>query len=56
VVGQYDRRGNIYPTKAQAENKIDCAIATIMAFGASLSDAAAQQSQIIYEGRDLLVF
>jgi hypothetical protein len=36
VVGHYDKRSNIYPNKARPEAKIDCAIATIMALGASL--------------------
>jgi phage terminase large subunit-like protein len=31
VVGHYDARGNVYPRKARPENKIDCAVATIMA-------------------------
>jgi phage terminase large subunit-like protein len=31
VVGHYDARGNVYPRKARPENKIDAAIASIMA-------------------------
>jgi phage terminase large subunit-like protein len=54
VVGHYDKRSNIYPNKARPEAKIDCAIATIMALGASL--AAESRSDEIYKDRDLLVF
>lgn len=39
VVGKMDRRGNLYPTKNRPENKIDAAIATIMAVGRSMSEA-----------------
>jgi phage terminase large subunit-like protein len=31
VVGHYDARSNVYPRKARPENKIDCAVALIMA-------------------------
>jgi phage terminase large subunit-like protein len=55
VVGHYDRRGNVYPTKPRLESKIDCAIADIMALGASY--AAEIESHYIYQGgRELLVF
>jgi phage terminase large subunit-like protein len=55
VVGHYDRRGNVYPTKARAEAKIDCAITDIMALGAILADEA--ETNYIYSGdRELLVF
>jgi phage terminase large subunit-like protein len=55
VVGHYDRRGNVYPTKPRLEAKIDCAITDIMALGVSL--AAESESQYIYQGdRELLVF
>jgi phage terminase large subunit-like protein len=54
VAGHYDRRGNVYPTKPRAETKIDCAIADIMAIGASF--AADLKEQYIYaDGRELLV-
>ena len=33
VVGHYDAKENIYPRKEQPENKIDGAIALIMALG-----------------------
>jgi phage terminase large subunit-like protein len=34
VVGKPDRRGNLYRTKAWPEQKIDAAVALIMAIGA----------------------
>ena len=36
VVGQYDARGNVYPRKERPEQKIDLAIATIMAIARCL--------------------
>jgi phage terminase large subunit-like protein len=54
TVGHFDRRGNIYPTKARPELKIDCAIATIMALGVSIANEG--RSDEIYRDRDLLVF
>ena len=55
VVGHYDRRSNVYPTKPRLDAKIDCAIADIMALGVSF--AAAAESPYIYGGdRELLVF
>jgi phage terminase large subunit-like protein len=33
VVGKFDAKGNVYPRKERPENKIDPAIAAIMAFG-----------------------
>ncbi|MBL6081903.1 hypothetical protein JMJ56_28365 [Belnapia sp. T18] len=33
VVSKPDRRGNLYPTKARPEQKIDAAVALIMAVG-----------------------
>lgn len=33
VVGHYDAKDNVYPRKERAENKIDGAIALIMAIG-----------------------
>jgi phage terminase large subunit-like protein len=54
VVGHYDRRGNVYPTKPRLEAKIDCAVTDIMALGVSIAPA---ESQYIYQGdRELLVF
>jgi phage terminase large subunit-like protein len=54
VVGHFDRRGNIYPTKARPEAKIDCTVATIMALGVCI--AREQESGLIYVDRELLVF
>ncbi|MDJ0391067.1 terminase large subunit [Roseomonas sp. E05] len=39
VVGHYDARGNVYPRKARPEQKIDAAMALIMALGRAMSDA-----------------
>jgi phage terminase large subunit-like protein len=36
VVGKPDRRGNFYPTKARPEQKIDAAVALIMAIGRAM--------------------
>jgi phage terminase large subunit-like protein len=33
VVGKADRRGNLYPTKARPDQKIDAAVALMMAIG-----------------------
>lgn len=52
VVGHYDARGNVYPRKARPENKIDAAIALIMAIARSMQPA----SRSIYESRGLLSF
>jgi phage terminase large subunit-like protein len=54
TVGHYDRRSNVYPTRPRPEAKIDCAVATIMALGASINDQP--PDDVIYRGRDLLVF
>ena len=54
VVGHYDKRSNVYPNRARPEAKIDCAIAIIMALGASLANEA--RSDEIYKDRGLLVF
>jgi phage terminase large subunit-like protein len=36
VVGQADRRGNLYPTKQRPEQKIDAALAVMMAIGRAM--------------------
>jgi phage terminase large subunit-like protein len=33
VVGKADRRGNLYPTKSRPDQKIDAAVALMMAIG-----------------------
>ncbi|HEY2164627.1 MAG TPA: terminase TerL endonuclease subunit, partial [Gemmatimonadaceae bacterium] len=52
VVGHYDARGNVYPRKQRPENKIDAAVALIMAIARCMT--ASPQS--VYETRGLLVF
>lgn len=37
VIGHYDARSNVYPRKSRPENKIDAAVATIMALGRSMA-------------------
>jgi phage terminase large subunit-like protein len=39
VVGHYDAKDNVYPRKERAENKIDGAIALIMAIGLNSAPA-----------------
>ena len=41
VVGHYDAKENVYPRKERSENKIDGAIALIMAIG----------RQMVFEGK-----
>ena len=36
VVGKADRRGNLYPTKRRPDQKIDAAIALMMAVGRAM--------------------
>ena len=38
VVGKADRRGNLYPTKTRPDQKIDAAIALMMAIGRVMTD------------------
>lgn len=51
VVGKYDARGNVYPRKARPEEKIDPAIATIMAVARCMTAAEASPYS---DGRGLL--
>jgi phage terminase large subunit-like protein len=37
VFGHYDARGNVYPRKARPEQKIDAAVALIMALGSAMA-------------------
>lgn len=53
VVGHYDARANVYPRKERPENKIDAAIALIMALGKAIFDKADEQS--VYRERGLLM-
>ena len=48
VVGHYDARGNVYPRKARAENKIDAAIALIMTIGLAMQDQKPMVVDSIY--------
>lgn len=47
VVGQYDRVGMVFPKKSRPENKIDGAVALIMALGASMFDEDPGPPEII---------
>jgi Terminase large subunit, endonuclease domain len=38
VVGKADRRGNLYSTKSRAEQKIDAAVALMMAIGPPMTE------------------
>ncbi len=38
VVGKADRRGNLYPTRRWPEQKIDAAVALLMAVGRAMAD------------------
>lgn len=51
VVGHYDARSNVYPRKPRPEQKIDAAIALIMAIARCM---AAQPARSIYETRGLI--
>jgi phage terminase large subunit-like protein len=51
VVGHYDARANVYPRKARPENKIDAAIALIMAIARAMQGPGVS----VYETRGLFV-
>ena len=38
VVGRADRRGNLYPTRRWPEQKIDAAVALLMAVGRAMAE------------------
>jgi phage terminase large subunit-like protein len=38
VVGRPDRRGNLYPAKQRPEQKIDAAVALMMAVGRAMAE------------------
>jgi len=50
VVGHYDRKDNVYPVKERPENKIDGAIALIMALSRAMVGSGVQ-AKSIYETR-----
>lgn len=52
VVGRYDARANVYPRKTRPEQKIDAAIALIMAIGRTLAETDAMPYA---DGRGLLM-
>lgn len=51
IVAHYDARANVYPRKQRPEQKIDAAIALIMAIGRAM---ATVEERSIYEERGLL--
>jgi phage terminase large subunit-like protein len=42
VVGKADRRGNPYPTKQRPDQKLDAAVAVMMALGRAMMDEEAK--------------
>ena len=38
VVGKADRRGNLYPTKQRPDQKIDAAVALMVAIGRAMAE------------------
>jgi phage terminase large subunit-like protein len=53
VVAHHDAKDNVYPRRERAENKIDGAVALIMAIGRASSGDGSSES--VYEDRELLV-
>ena len=51
VVGRYDARANVYPRKARPEQKIDAAVALIVAIARCM---AAMPARSVYESRGLI--
>jgi len=51
VVGHFDNKGNVYPKKERPENKIDPAIALIMAY--SRATASVPRAESVYETRGM---
>jgi phage terminase large subunit-like protein len=51
--GSTDRRGNLYPTKQRPEQKIDAAVALMMAVGRAMT---VEEAPSIHESRGLLIF
>jgi phage terminase large subunit-like protein len=52
VVCRPDRRGNLYPTKQRPEQKIDAAVALMMAVGRAMT---VEEAPSIYESRGPLI-
>jgi phage terminase large subunit-like protein len=42
VVGRPDRRGNLYPAEQRSEQKIDAAVALMMAVGRAMAEDASE--------------
>jgi phage terminase large subunit-like protein len=51
VVGHYDRKDNIFPVKERREQKIDGAVAAIMALGRAM---VGQETGSVYDERGVL--
>jgi phage terminase large subunit-like protein len=49
VVGKVDRRGNVYPTKQRPEQKIDAAVALMMAVGRAMTSDDGQDLSFLSE-------
>ena len=47
VVGHYDAKENVYPRKERSENKIDDAIALIMALGRHMASSSHEPFMMI---------
>jgi len=57
VVIESDAAGNQKPSKKKSSEKIDCAVAAIMAFArARRADATGNDGSSVYESREMLVF
>ena len=57
VVIESDAAGNQKPSKKRSSEKIDCAVAAIMAFArARRADATGNDGASVYESREMLVF
>ena len=56
VVGTYDARANVYPRKQRSEEKIDAAVALIMAIGRSMTPPAPPPEPSVYETRGVLLW
>ena len=53
VVGRADRRGNLYPTKQRSDQKIDAAVALMMAIGRAMSEEDADKNLSSFLSRPL---
>ena len=53
VTAQEDRNGNVFPRKEKPENKIDGAVALILAMSCAMREPERQQSRYEREGAEL---